>query len=256
MTLEADEKRFLTLRNTLWGLGSLVAVGLIAGVFLLLRSEKAINRVDREVEQVEDSLNGDVDTPVILIGGSVTFKQKSKGTKLNWDPLTDGRNGYTTNGKGPIATIVIKANYEGTDSEINDGSTDRLRVSVPDGKTWSVDLFTKKPSPNKAKVTISSSDTSKLSTIDMVLLDSKLGILCPDATTSVKSVANVYYNDSGSCPNPPVADENTFFTSITVTVDNKVVGTLNCFSVDSTGTTVDNKCRVVFRTKPLPLTNP
>jgi hypothetical protein len=251
MTLEADEKRFITLRNALWVIGILVVVGLAAGVFLFNRADKAIDAESDQLKVQSSELKliekqviiAAQDTPVVLLGGSLKLMQASSSATKTWTPLGTG-NGYSTSGTGPISTIVIMNNSNGAGTD-----TDRLRVSIPDSTTWSVDLYTQKPFPNKAKVTISP-DASNMSVIDMVLDNPQVGILCPDPTTSPGNPTTVYYNDSGKCPNPAAADAQTVFTSMTVTVNSQVVGTLNCFdAVVTPGSVSANHCKVVFRTK-------
>jgi hypothetical protein len=247
MTIEVDEKRFLTLRNALWAIGIVVVVGLVAGAILLNHSNSAISALSSEIDGLKTEVKSlivlrPVDTPVVLIGGSL----KLMPTKT-WTPLPPGSgNGYSTAGTAPIATIVIMNNSDGAGT---DPTTDRLRVSIPDNTTWSVDLFTQKPFPNKAKVTIR--PETDMSVIDMVLDNPQVGILCPDPTTNPPAPTMVYYNDSGKCPNPPASDGQTSFTSMTVTVGANVVGTLNCFdAVVTPGSVGPNHCKVVFRTKP------
>jgi hypothetical protein len=248
MTLEADERRFITLRNALWVVGILVVVGLVTGAYLFYHADNSIQALSSEVSklktQVEKSLVlASQDTPVVLLGGSLKLMQASSGTTKTWTPLGTG-NGYSTSGTGPISTIVIMNNSNGAGTD-----TDRLRVSIPDNTTWSVDLYTQKPFPNKAKVTISS-DASNANAIDMVLDNPQVGILCPDPTTSPASPTTVYYNDSGKCPNPAAADTQTVFTNMTVTVNSQVVGSLNCFdAVVTPGSVSSNHCKIAFRTK-------
>lgn len=255
MTIEVDEKRFLTLRNALWAIGVIVVVGFIIGAVLFNRSQNAINAVssqvqalEKQVSRVENALHVlAVDTPVVLIGGSLRLKQHSTSGTTTWTPLGDGRNGYSTSGTGPIATIVIKNNSDQNDE--GDPSTDRLQVSIPGNTAWKVDLYTDKPAPNTPKVTIS--PEANLSVIDMVLDNSQIGILCPDPTTSRANPKEVDYNENGKCPSQPGPDLATSFTSMTVTVGNNVVGSLNCFDAVATpgSVTPPNHCKVVFRTK-------
>jgi len=250
MTIETDEKRFLTLRNALWVIGTLVVVGLAAGAFLFYRADNAIDAESdqlkiqsSQLKQIEKQvIFAAQDTPVVLLGGSLKLMQASTSATKTWTPLGTGI-GYSTAGTGPISTIVIKNNSGGSDE------TDRLQVSIPDNTSWSVDLFTQKPFPNKAKVTIS--PEANMSTIDMVLDNNgQIGILCPDPTTSPANPTTVYYNDSGKCPSPAASDAQTVFTSMTVTVDSIVVGSLNCFdAVVTPGSVSPNHCKIVFRTK-------
>jgi hypothetical protein len=67
------------------------------------------------------------DTPVVLLGGSVTLGEHSSVASQNWQSVTP-QTEYAAPAGSPIATIVVKNNPGDGDG---DGSTDRLRIPIP-----------------------------------------------------------------------------------------------------------------------------
>ena len=175
------------------------------------------------------------DTPIVLIGGSMSFEQQSKSKPQTWEELND-RTGYHTAGRDPISLIVIKKKKS---DKPGDTSSDKVPYPIPDNATWSVQLFTQNLGTDRAAVTVSPEPGTN--DVD-ISINPQLGIFCMDKKAKPNTV---YFNDSGSCPKPPDADLMTHFTKMTVNIGG-TSDTQNCSDPDLG----NYNCKVVFRTKP------
>ena len=176
------------------------------------------------------------DTPIVLIGGSMSFEQQSKSKPQQTWEERDDKTGYYTAGRDPINLIVIKKKKS---DDPGDTSSDKVPYPIPDKATWSVQLFTQNLGSDQAAVTVS--PESGTNYVD-ITINPQRGIFCMDKKAKPNTV---YFNDSGSCPKPPDADPKTHFTKMTV----KIGGTSDT-QICSDPDLGNYNCKVVFRTKP------
>jgi hypothetical protein len=228
MTLEADEKRFITLRNGLWVIGFIVVVGFIAGAFLLNRSQNAINALssqvqglEKQVSQLERSFHFFAlgDTPVVLIGGSVDLQSK---TKTNWQPETTVPGGYYATGENPIGTISIK-NFAG-DSEFT-------RVMTNE-QSWVVTVV---------------GDQANAITVSQAVGDPTIHVAPVSGPLTLPSTTKLHYHKHGMrCPGGKDDCDN--LQTVSITVNNIPRGTFTCTNGLPTPSVPNpsGKCRVEF----------
>jgi hypothetical protein len=141
-----------------------------------------------------------------------------------------------------VSIVVKKGKNPGGDSSDPDDSTassDKIRVTIPDGASWEVDEFIP-GAPGKPDVQVASikPDATTSYQIDLTAVPGQY--LCPAG--NMKSIA---YSSTGSCPAPA---DGVIFSSISVMVtiggQTQTWGTLNCLDANGDGL---GKCRVVFR---------
>jgi len=168
------------------------------------------------------------DTPVVLLGGSVTLGEHSSVASQNWQSVTP-QTEYAAPAGSPIATIVVKNNPSDVDG---DGSTDRLRIPVPAGASWEIDLATAEVFGIAVKI---QPDSTTPTNIDATAIT---GALCIDSGQK-----NLSYSHS-SCNGPTPVGIDTF-TGVTVKINNVSIGTLTCVNADGT---LPNKCKIVLKT--------
>jgi hypothetical protein len=232
MTIEADDKRFITLRNGLWVVGVLVAIGLIGGVFLFNRSENAINAIYSEVNglktevnalktQVEKSLNvfASGDTPVVLLWGSVDLQSK---TKMNWqtDPQVPG--GYQTSGEHPTGAISIR-NF--------DGSGEFTRV-MTNGQPWVVTVV---------------SNSANGITVSQAANDPDIHVAPVSGPLTLPSATMLHYHKRGiECPGG--RNDCDTLETVSIMVNNISRGTFTCTNGPPTPSVPNpaGHCRVAF----------
>jgi hypothetical protein len=224
MTMTTEERSFVTTAIFSVAVGlSFLGTGLGVGIAYLEKKATA---------QFANS----GDTPVVLVGGTLTFKAGDK--TYPWVPDTQ----YTTFHVSPtyaVATIVIKARA-GSDPNDNpvgddsDSTTDLFRIDVFNSTSWEIDEFI--------------SDGTKVATItpqgnSIYLTRNGPGYLCPDPNGNLKKIS---YSQTPSCPGTPVSFSKISFT-VTDTINGALQtvasGTLNC--IDSTGS--PGTCRIAFR---------
>jgi hypothetical protein len=177
------------------------------------------------------------DTPVVLIGGTVTVKVGSTNNREKWKQ-SSGK--YLAKSAFPIVLIVLK-NTASQDSDDNhrdddeDLKTDRQRIDVSSAKSWQVDVFAQ-ASDTTPIISITSG-----SNIQLALANSS-GALCKDTKRRT-----AYSTDKGCTAS---GKSNATFAKAVVTVDGTVPpnGTLTCTD-PSQG---PGKCRVVFRYPTVP----
>jgi hypothetical protein len=166
---------------------------------------------------------GGRDTPVVLVGASLTFKAPT----IAWQ--SSGAN-FQTTPTYPITTIVVKALSapDAGDGPVGGDLTapDKLVVDVTGASSWEVDAFTNASSSDPGAI-LSFSGTA-------VTLSPKNGYLCPNA-----SYKRIKFGTLQSC-----TDANSvLFTKIRVVVNSQEVGFLDC--VDGNGQ--PGICRIVLR---------
>jgi hypothetical protein len=210
-----------------------VATSLLAGVVWFISAEGG---------------GGDGDSPVVIIGGSLTFKAPYN----NWTASTTDT-GYTVDPQYQIGTIAVKARSDPDPAAPTDGSdpnkdrpddhkakTDAISVDVSHANSWEVDEYTATDTDlSIPSVVITSLPSTSSPPSYPIKLALKSGAsLCP---TSNKRLG---YRDatSATCPDP-----NIVFTMVRIKLDTgaglKDAGILGCF--DKNGK--EGICRVVFR---------
>lgn len=176
------------------------------------------------------------DTPVVLVGGSVTVKEAYRKINLKWSP---SGNGYSTTLKHPIDVIVVKqdSSKDKNDSHEPDGdksSTD-LGTPVPvpnDAKKWEVDLFT----VDAGGVESAGPKLSWSSLGSNIELDNNGGVLVPCPASNRR----IGYTACDNQPYPKFSRVN-----IIITDKNGANSTTPLTCADSTGSA--GHCRIVLR---------
>jgi hypothetical protein len=174
------------------------------------------------------------DTPVVLIGGSVTVKQGSTDSAQNWSPHG---NGYKTTSAYPIASIALKQKSadDGTDGhndDDDDPTSDQKAVPVSSAVGWNVGLYTDEgnPGPNLVITYVPGSDIQ-------LTLGEYGGSLCPPN----KPGRRIRYI-KGNCKADPNGEQKYTFAYAIV---NTNIGATTLTCADSRGT--KNRCRIVIR---------
>jgi hypothetical protein len=172
------------------------------------------------------------DTPVVLIGGTVTAKIGSMNNRQKWSG--SGRL-YHAKPSFPIALIVLKNtapqdNDDNHKADDDDANTDRQRIDVSSAKSWKVDVFAQ-VSDTTPIISITSGSDIQLALVNLS------GALCKDSKRRT-----AYSTDQGCTAS---GKKNAAFAKAVVSADGTVVpnGTLTCTD-PSQG---PGKCRIVFR---------
>lgn len=123
-----EERRMTVRRLGLVGAACLVMGGLAAGC--------------KSSAPIPAPFVGKGDTPVVLVGGSLTAKAPIKA----WQPATMGLKEYFVSPGDPVQTIVVKAT---STQDTGDGSVggdksapDTIKVDVSQAQSWEIDEFT------------------------------------------------------------------------------------------------------------------
>jgi hypothetical protein len=177
------------------------------------------------------------DTPVVLMGGTVTVKVGSKDNRQKWKQKS-GK--YFATPAFPIAVIVLKNtappdNDDNHKADDDDQNTDRQRIDVSGAKSWKVDVFAQ-ASDTTPIITITSGSDIQLALVNLS------GALCKNTKRRT-----AYSTDQGCTTS---GKNNATFAKAVVSVDDTVPsnGTLTCTD-PSLGS---GKCRIVFRYPPSP----
>jgi hypothetical protein len=236
MTL--DERTTVTRAIFSVGLGVSVLGGLLFfGIKELFTSHAAANSGD---------------TPVILVGGSMTFKAGAYQTPQSWSTVTAGQE-YSVAPSYQISTIVVKATAPADGDGSNPGdanpTTDKLRLDVSTASSWEIDEFTSAYGSNPV-TKIFPKQNGAITEIHLALLDTN-GTLCPVNSANMKRIS---YSPTKQCPAQGSLPDATF-SQVSVTLNGDVTaagtpqpsGTLNC--VDSAGDPL-GKCRIALKGTP------
>jgi hypothetical protein len=246
MTLSLEDLKLVTKRFALVGGGFFVlgGVGLFVG-FKFLESKIA-------------TTGHGGDTPVVLVGGSMTFKADAYQTPQAWLTYTANKE-YYVSPNYQISTIVLKAvvgpDNDTTGSGDANSSTDKIRVDVSNADTWEIDEYTV-ASGNTPVVKIAPKQNGSITEIHLYLLDAG-GMLCPVNQNNVR----IRYSPTTSCPAPPPSAGTTppvapIFSQVSIRLNNDLASdgvtpqptaTLNC--IDSTGDPT-GKCKIVLKGTP------
>jgi hypothetical protein len=214
MTMMPEDKKTVTQKLFFVGISAFVLGALaIAGVKFFL------------------ALADSGDTPVILLGGSLTFKAGDKNTAWDKDSATQ----YHVSPSYAVGAIVVKAKPapDSGDSSVGDDinpKTDRLFVNLANATSWEIDEYT---TVSDVDPVAAISATSSSNNINLALKDQK-GFFCAN-----KSMKRISYGLTQDCSDSSAIK----FAKIRVTVNDHEIGMLNCIDQD-------NKlgvCRIVFR---------
>jgi hypothetical protein len=188
---------------------------------------------------------GTGDTPVILVGGTMTFKSGAQANPTSWSPSTQSTK-YSLDPGYAIAKIVVKKNAPDEDddnSQAGDAqpASDRLSVDVSDAGTWEIDVYaapTLGGTVNEIATLTPKKGTTEID-LNVVSNADTSAVLCPVSTLKV---GLGHTGQGASCP------DNSFFDSVILKLDNKATGTFNC--LDANGK--KGSCRIVLRGPPPP----
>jgi hypothetical protein len=174
------------------------------------------------------------DTPVVLIGGSLTVQESSTDSKQTWGPHG---NGYRASSPHAVAEIALKKDYKPNNhddshrGDDDDTSKDMgSPIPVTSAAPWSVKLYAKEKNDAVLLIEVSPPGTDYL----LTLLDQS-GSLCPDPVT--KSPRRMEYFLNSSCSG------EAHFDRAEVTTNVGTPPPLTC--VDSNNQ--PGMCRIVFR---------
>ena len=135
--LEPSDKKFVVKTHLLISsLIALVAVG-------LLFVARPLSNVIINFLGGGGSKNVAGDTPVVIIGGSLTFTSTSP-----WTPIPGSPTQYSTP-SGPIQTIALKSDYTKSGND-KDPTFDLMGLVVSGASSWKVDEFTSSSSTTPA----------------------------------------------------------------------------------------------------------
>jgi hypothetical protein len=239
---EQEEKSFLTQRVILVGLAILAVGGLLLGAFFAGGSRTGFGLLFSRTPVLGTPANAaaGLDTPVVLIGGSVMFKAGSQKGTLSWTPVpascTSKCTEYFLDPGYPVSTIALKdsSDDDGTDASVgadNNPAKDKIRADISNaGSNWEIDEY----------ATISKTET-QVASITPNATEIHVKVVAP-AALCLKTSKRLVFSPTGVCPAP----DGVTFTKVALQIDNAVVsGTLSCFDDSSTPTL--GKCRIVFR---------
>jgi hypothetical protein len=191
MTLTLDDLKLVTKRFALVGGGFFVLgiLGLFAGIKIL----------DSKIAAIVTTGRGG-DTPVVLVGGSMTFKADAYQTPQAW--LTDtAYKEYHVSPTYQISTVVLKAvlgpDNDATGSGDGNPTTDKIRLNVSTAENWEIDEYTV-ASGNIPVVKIFPKQNGTITEIHLYLLDAG-GMLCP---VNAGNMIRIRYSPALSCPAP------------------------------------------------------
>lgn len=170
------------------------------------------------------------DTPVILVGGSLTFKAGANG--IPWKSTSATQ--YYVTPAAPIATIAIKADY--TKADENDPTTDKMSVGVSSGGSWEVDEFAIDDRDQTSAPIKVASITPQGANITLTLLDAG-GFLCSDGNNSLN------YDRKPLCPDYKHFKFSQANLTASAADGSQMSGTLICIDANAKA----GKCKVAFR---------
>ncbi len=168
--------------------------GLVVGSFSLAAVLVLLYGIVKVVRHPFVGYGGD--TPVVLIGGSLTIQEGSTDSTQTWG--TYG-NGYRASSPHAVTEIALKNDYRPKDHKDSHRDDDDNRstdmgtpIPVTSTASWKVELFAKE-SNNNAVLLISSDPPG--TDYQLTLLDQG-GRLCPDPDAPKSERRKVYYLDS------------------------------------------------------------
>jgi hypothetical protein len=186
------------------------------------------------------------DTPVVLVGGSLTFKAGDK--SYAWVEDTPNAK-YHISPAYPIVSVALKTTAGGDPSDApvaddSDATTDLIRTQLTASTQWKIDEYVI-VAPSTTAV-VAASLTQQGSSIYLTLPPKATGWLCPN-----KTLKKIIYSPTQSCPATTPTPDPVSFSNVGLTVTDTVngvvqteeTGNLNCLDTNS----VSGECRIVFR---------
>lgn len=248
---EQEERSFLTQRVILVGLSILAVAGLLFGAFFAGGSRTGIRLL---FSRAAANSAGGLDTPVVLVGGSLSFKAGSQKGTLQWTPVpgcSTPCTEYFLDPGYPVSTIALKNSSDDDPNDPNDPpaapdnnpAKDKIRVDISNASTWEIDEYTSVNSVD-TQVALIKPSAAGTTEIHVKFLAGAPGGLC--LTRSKR----IMYSPTGACPaSGPVTDAVTF-SKVTLQIDNgsnvtTSSGSLSC--VDDSSKPTLGHCRIVFR---------
>ncbi len=258
MAITEDDRKFISSKLVFALTGFFVAILATAliGAYVLSRAFAPKGAQAPAPGPVHAVAAAGLDTPVVLVGGSMTFKAGAYQNPQAWSTDTANKE-YHVSPAYQVSTIVLKAillpDNDTTGSGDANPTTDKIRIDVSTASTWEIDEFTL-ASPSKAVVKIFPKQNGSITEIHLLLLDGN-GMLCP---VNAANMIRIRYSPTPSCPAPAPSPSGTpptapVFSQVSVILNNEVgpdgttpqpTATLNC--IDSAGDPV-GKCRISFR---------
>ncbi len=226
MTLSTEERSFVTTAIISVALG----VGVL-GAAVAIFVNKAASA-------------GTGDTPVILVGGSLSFKAGSQKGTLSWTPVpatcTSACTEYFLDPGYSVSTIALKDSSvdDGTDAPVpadNNPAKDKIRADISNASTWEIDEY----------ATFNSSAEAQVASITPNATQIHVKVVAP-AALCLKTPKRLVFSPTGVCPAP----DGVAFTRVALQIDNGpgttvASGSLSC--VDDSADDNPNKCRIAFR---------
>jgi hypothetical protein len=234
MTITAEERSFVTT----------AIISVAVGLIVLAVGFEILEKKSTEHKFIQSANPGD--TPVVLVGGTLTIKSGAQANPPSWSPATQSTK-YSLDPGYAIAKIVVKKNAP---VEVDDQSqggddqpaSDRLSVDVSDAGTWEIDAYAIAPTVGAQAKEVATLTPKKGTTeIDLNVLQNAdtTAALCYVSGSTLK-IGLGHTGQGASCP------DNSSFDSVILKLDGKTTGALNC--IDANGTT--GSCRIVLRGPP------
>jgi hypothetical protein len=244
MTLSLDDLKLVTRRFALVGGGFFVlgGLGLFAGIKFL----------ESKIDAILATAHGG-DTPVVLVGGSLTFKSSAQsGAALQWQPIPGSPNPaieYFVSPNYPIVKIGVKGPGQlDTDAPNAADATpgqDRFTVDVSNAGSWQVDTFISGSGGTRVKVAslFAPNGTNDIHLRVLTSSDPNATLCVVPGSTNIRLG---FGHTNTSCP-----DTSSSFDSVDLTVDGVPAGTFMC--KDGTGSA--GHCRIILRGPPPSIAN-
>lgn len=180
-----------------------------------------------------------MDSPVVVIGGSMIFKVGAKDPKAAWQKISE-RQEYHTASTDPVRAIVIKTSAEPDDDDHHRGddlneTTDKHGFSVPADTSFHINVFTV-GSGAKPAASISSTDGKNI----------RLKNLISGSILHPKSDRRLHYSSDGSGTNSEI------FAKVEVQIGSQPSVPIHCLLDPTPGNPKPShgKCRIVLRASP------
>lgn len=233
MAITEDDKKFITSRLVFALAGFFIAILASALIGTYVMSRVLVTEQARAPGPMYGFAAG-LDTPVVLVGGSLAFRSDAQSNAPAWIPTPGGNgNDYYIDPGYSVSVIVVKQtappdpdNGDPPNKDADPGS-DKISVGIPSSNagTWQVDEYTA-ASGDTAVASIKPGPGTQIH------LTIPSGFLC-----SKGSGKKLKYGQASGC-----ADAQTF-SQVTISLDGNRVGNLACN--DGSGT--PGKCRIVLK---------
>jgi hypothetical protein len=221
MTFTTEDRSFITRAVALTGFVTV----LVLGGLILARTGQP---------KAEKPALPSGDTPVVLIGGTLTFNAGD--STYPWTPVSGPPFQMTPN--YAIKAIVVKQDKNSS----GDGGSDKLRVDVSSAASWEVDEYISVAGVDVKAASITGVATPP-NTPSPIYLNLVTGYLCPGSAP----ITVITYGNAAGCPAPPAAPapDPIKFSKVSITVNGQPLptATLACYDASDP----QGQCRIVFR---------